>query len=153
MKLTLEQNLIDIKSMESNQNIHNVMAQSLKATQALKLNVEDFENVTDKVKDNLENLKEVNFVIGDFNSEAMNDEELEKELAQLQTNENKTKPVVIEDENKIPMIEKSSLSKMFPAVGNKEVIIRREANDEGRAKDNFINENSFQEILEELNKR
>jgi hypothetical protein len=155
MKLTLEQNLLDIKSMESNQNIHNVMLESLKATHALKLNVDEFENVADKVKDNVENLKEVHSVIGDYNSDALNDEELEKELNQLQVAENKKQNQIqqeIEEERKVQLQEKSSLYRLFPSVNNRNVAEENE-NKKIDEKENFINENSFQEILEELNKR
>jgi len=159
LKLSLEQNLLDIKSMESNQNIHNVLLEASKATHSLKVNVEELEDVADKVRDNFDNVREVNEIIGDFNSDALNNEDLEKELNQLQIVEDKNKEKEIirirqneEEERKIAQQEKSGISKLFPNV-NKNNIIANEIQINNKEKDNFINDNSFQEILEELEKK
>lgn len=161
MKLSLEQNLLDIKSMESNQNIHNVLIESSKATHTLKINLCDFENVTDKVKDNIENLRDVNDIIGDFNSDALNNEDLEKELNDLQIAEDKNnkEKIKLHQEEEIKIVssqENHGISRLFPNA-NKNKIIKNEINDNKNEifneKENFINENSFQEILEELNKK
>ena len=165
MKLSLEQNLLDIKSMESNQNIHNVLVESSKATQALKIDLDDFENVADKVRNNVENLKEVNFVIGDYNGDVLNNEDLEKELNDLQLAEDKAskdkerKKIIqsqAEEENKAANLEKASVSRIFPSVNKNNIVYTgdnlKENNNVVQEKENFINENSFQEILEELNK-
>ena len=162
MKLSLEQNLLDIKSMESNMNIHNVLMESSKATKHLQINVDDFESVTDKVRENVENLKEVNEIIGDVNGENLDNEELEKELNDLQIAEDKNREkerinkyvYEKEEESKIAYSEKAGLSRMFPSVNKNNVIVNHEEQvQENKNHENFINENSFQEILEELNKK
>lgn len=166
VKLSLEQNLLDIKSMESNQSIHNVLKESSKATEKLMINVNDFESVAEKVRDNVDNMREVNDIIGGFNEEILNDDALEKELNDLQIAEDKKskeKPQYVEEEKKLSSQEKLGISKLFPSVNNannpnKNNILIKELN-KGAAvnnkddnKENFIN-NSFEEILEELNKK
>lgn len=157
MKLSLEQNLLDIKSMESNQNIHNVLLESSKATHTLKINVDEFENVADKVKDNVDNLREINDIIGDFNSEVLNNEELEKELNDLQIAGEKNKQFEDgnrdeEDRMRLSQNEKLGISKLFPKAKDNNIIMN-EIEDKNKEKEGFIEENSFQMILEELNKK
>lgn len=155
LKLSLEQNLLDIKSMESNQNIHNVLVESSKATQSLKVNIDELGNVADKVRDNVENLREVNDVIGDFNNEVLNNEDLEKELNDLQIAEDKNRErdklrFKEEEEKRLSLQDNMGVSKLFPAVNK---IMNNEIQMNNKEKENFINDNSFQEILEELNKK
>jgi len=154
IKLSLEQNLLDIKSMESNQTIHNVLLESSKATKDLKININDFENVTDMVRDNVDHMKDVNNIISSCNNENMDNDELEKELKELQIAEekgSKEKAKILQEEEKVS--EKLGISKLFPAA-NKNTIIKKELNNNKEEnKENFINNNSFEEILEELNKK
>jgi hypothetical protein len=159
MKLSLEQNLLDIKSMESNQNIHNVLVESSKATHTLKINVDEFENVADKVRDNVDNLREINDIIGDFNSEVLNNEDLEKELNELQIageknkqNEEVKKIEEKEEEKRLSQQEKMGISKLFPNA-NRNNIIMNELDVNNKGKEGFEEGNSFQMILEELNKK
>ena len=152
MKLSLEQNLLDIKSMESNQNIHYVLIESSKATHTLKINLSDFENVADKMKDNVENLRDANEIMNDFNSDALNNEDLEKELNDLQIAEDKASKesiILEEDQKKVS----NNLSRLFPNA-NMNNIKSNDINENLiNEKENFINDNSFQEILEEMNKK
>lgn len=143
--------------MESNKNIHNVLLEASKATQALKVNVNDFDDVAEKVRENVENMKEVNGIMGDINNDALNNEELDKELMELQISEekaNRERPkIVIDEKKKEAGDEKMGISRLFPSVNLREfnkndLMINKEEN-----KENFINDNSFQEILEELNKK
>ncbi len=159
MKLSLEQNLLDIKSMESNQNIHNVLLESSKATHTLKINVDEFENVADKVKDNVDNLREINDIIGDFNSDVLNNEDLEKELNELQIAGEKNKQYEEvkkieekEEEKRLSQQEKMGISKLFPNA-NRNNIIMNELDVNNKGKEGFEEGNSFQMILEELNKK
>ena len=156
MKLSLEQNLLDIKSMESNQNIHNVLIESSKATHTLKINLSDFENVADKMKDNVENLRDANEIMNDFNSDALNNEDLEKELNDLQIAEDKASKesiILEEDQKKVSNHEKNNLSRLFPNA-NMNNIKSNDINENLiNEKENFIIDNSFQEILEEMNKK
>jgi hypothetical protein len=159
MRLSLEQNLLDIKSMESNQNIHNVLVESSKATHTLKINVDEFENVADKVRDNVDNLREINDIIGDFNSDVLNNEDLEKELNELQIAGEKNKQYEEvkkieekEEEKRLSQQEKMGISKLFPNA-NRNNIIMNELDVNNKGKEGFEEGNSFQMILEELNKK
>ena len=164
VKLSLEQNLLDIKSMESNKNIHNVLMEAAKATKALKINIDDFDNVAEKVRENVENMKEVHDIIGDVNGDLMNNDELDKELMELQISEekaNRDRPIIIhqEQEKNQSREEIMGISRLFPSVNSNKNILNKELNKNDLViikeenKENFINDNSFQEILEELNKK
>jgi hypothetical protein len=67
LKLTLEQNLLDIKSMESNQNVKAVLEDVYKTADKLKMNVNDLDNITDKLKDNKDNLNTAKEVLEAYN--------------------------------------------------------------------------------------
>jgi hypothetical protein len=145
--------------MESNQNIHNVLLESSKATHTLKINVDEFENVADKVKDNVDNLREINDIIGDFNSDVLNNEDLEKELNELQIAGEKNKQYEEvkkieekEEEKRLSQQEKMGISKLFPNA-NRNNIIMNELDVNNKGKEGFEEGNSFQMILEELNKK
>ena len=139
IKLSLEQNLLDIRSMESSNNIHNVLKEAAKATQGLKININDFENVAEKMRDNNENMKEVYDIIGDFNNDAMNNEELDKELIALQIAEEKADKLILKEEQKKAA---KGISTLFPSVNSKKNII----SNKDKNKDNFMNDNKFQDI-------
>jgi len=147
VKLSLEQNLLDIKSMESNQNIRDVLKEASKATQKLKLNVGEFENITDQIRDDVDNLKEVQDIFAQNNNEVLDNEDLEKELNDLLISEEKSKKEkkpILEEEKQYQ--KEVGVSRIFPNA--KEDIILEKEN-----KENFINNNSFEAILEEINKK
>jgi hypothetical protein len=72
MKLTLEQNLLDIKSMESTKLVKKVLEEAVLATQSLTIDVNQFESITDKMRDNNDRLAETNEVIERYNKEILN---------------------------------------------------------------------------------
>jgi len=135
------------------------LLESSKATHTLKINVDEFENVADKVKDNVDNLREINDIIGDFNSDVLNNEDLEKELNELQIAGEKNKQYEEvkkieekEEEKRLSQQEKMGISKLFPNA-NRNNIIMNELDENNKGKEGFEEGNSFQMILEELNKK
>jgi hypothetical protein len=72
LKMTLEQNLIDIKSMESNQNVKNILEDVVKTSQKLKLNVEEFNDVTEKLREHQEDFKEAKNILMEYHDENYN---------------------------------------------------------------------------------
>ena len=148
LKMQIEQNLLNIKSMESNVNIQNVLMESAKATQSLKLNIAEFENIADKVRDNVENMKEVQDIIGDYNNDILNNEDLENELKELQLSESKK-----EKEKANIIQEEVGMSKLFPIPNKNNIEFNQKEDVAMKQKENFINNNSFEEILEEMNKK
>jgi hypothetical protein len=71
MKLTLEQNLLDIKSMESTKGVKKVLEEAVIATQSLAVDINQFESLTDKMRDNSDRIAETNDVIDKSNKEIM----------------------------------------------------------------------------------
>jgi hypothetical protein len=72
LKLTLEQNLLDIKSMESTKGVKKVLEEAVIAAQSLAVDVNEFESLTDKLRDNNDRLVETNDVIDRFNKGMVN---------------------------------------------------------------------------------
>ena len=108
------------------------------------------------MKDNVENLRDANEIMNDFNSDALNNEDLEKELNDLQIAEDKASKesiILEEDQKKVSNHEKNNLSRLFPNA-NMNNIKSNDINENLiNEKENFIIDNSFQEILEEMNKK
>jgi hypothetical protein len=69
MKLTLEQNLLDIKSMESNKGVKKALEEAIEATKHLAIDLDDFNLVADRMRDKNEHLKDANDIIKDYNRE------------------------------------------------------------------------------------
>lgn len=69
LKLTLEQNLLDIKSMESNKNVQNILQEAVRTSENLKLNIDEFEMITDKLKEKGDQMKEAQDVISNYNQD------------------------------------------------------------------------------------
>jgi hypothetical protein len=69
MKLTLEQNLLDIKSMESSKGVKKALEEAIEAAQGLAIDAEEFGLITDKLREKNDNLKETNDVLYDYNKE------------------------------------------------------------------------------------
>jgi hypothetical protein len=69
MKFALEQNLIDLKSMESNQNVKSILEDVAKSSEKLKMNIEEMDLVTEKLKEKQENIKEMQDILVGHNNE------------------------------------------------------------------------------------
>lgn len=72
LKMTLEQNLIDIKSMQSNQNVKNILESVVKTSENLKMNVEEFNEVSEKLRVHKENMNEAKDILNEYNDEHVN---------------------------------------------------------------------------------
>jgi hypothetical protein len=72
LKMTLEQNLIDIKSMQTNQNVKNILEDVLKTSEKLKMNVEEFNEIADKMKSQRDDLKEAKGYLAEYSEENLN---------------------------------------------------------------------------------
>ena len=72
LKFTLEQNLLDIKSMESNFKVKNILEEVIKTSENLKMDVGDLEKVSDKLRDKKDNIKEAQDVLNVYNEEVEN---------------------------------------------------------------------------------
>jgi len=69
MKFALEQNLIDIKSMESNQNVKAILEDVVRSSENLKINIEEMDLVTEKLKEKQENIKETRDIIDCYHND------------------------------------------------------------------------------------
>jgi hypothetical protein len=72
LKFTLEQNLIDIKSMESNQNVKYILEDVAKTSEKLILNVDEMDSITDKLRNKQDHIKEAGNILADFNNDNLN---------------------------------------------------------------------------------
>jgi hypothetical protein len=80
MKLTLENQVLDIKNMDSNVKIYGLMNDSIKAAEKLKLDVGTFEITLDKFKDMRQDNEDINEA---FKENSTFGEELDEELNEL----------------------------------------------------------------------
>lgn len=71
LKLTLEQNLLDIKSMESTKGVKKVLEDAAIAAKSLAIDVDQFESLTDKMRDNNDRVAECAEVINNYNKEVV----------------------------------------------------------------------------------
>jgi hypothetical protein len=69
MKLTLEQSLLDIKSMESNKGVKKALEEAIEAAKHLAIDLDEFNVVTDKLRDKDDRLKEANDIINSYNKD------------------------------------------------------------------------------------
>ena len=69
MKLTLEQNFLDIKSMESSKGVKKVLEEAANAAKHFAINIDEFEKVTDSLRSKDEHIKEANDIINVYNKE------------------------------------------------------------------------------------
>lgn len=65
----MEQNLIDINSMESNKNVQQILQESVKAAEALKIDLNEFDMMTDKLRSKDEYIKDAQNIIDTYNQE------------------------------------------------------------------------------------
>ncbi len=72
MRLTLEQNLLDIKSMESSKGVKKVLEEAANAAKNFVINIDEFEKITDNLRNKDEHIKEANDVINMYNKDIYN---------------------------------------------------------------------------------
>lgn len=107
LRHTLDQHLIDIKSMESNMNVKNILEDVLRTSDKLKLNVDDLDDVADRLKEHGENIKEAQGILIDANVEESFDDEINKLTEQLsleKKEEQQNKPQQDRYDDKLPSV-------------------------------------------------
>ena len=72
MKLTLEQNLLDIKSSEGNILTTKSLKESIKAIKEIQANKGEFDNVFDAMRNNREDFQDVADTVKQYNNEDIN---------------------------------------------------------------------------------
>jgi len=72
MKLTLEQNLLDIKSNEGSQMTKISLQESIKTIKEMQAQNKDFEKLFDVMRNNREDYSEITSAVKEFNNEELN---------------------------------------------------------------------------------
>jgi len=72
MKLTLEQNLLEIKSNEGSQMTKISLQESIKTIKEMQAQNKDFEKLFDLMRDNREDYTEITSAVKEFNNEELN---------------------------------------------------------------------------------
>ena len=87
----LEKQIFDLKNAESNANFTEVLKQSVKVFKQYNANIDEFAEITDDIKERKDVMDEIQSGIKDLNLMNENDEDINKELEELEQgiNENK----------------------------------------------------------------
>ena len=95
----LEQQIMDLKSAESNASVTDVLKQCLEAEKQIGMNLDDFAEVADDLKDAKQSLNEVNSGMREFIDENEEDE-LNKEMEKLMIDNKNEKELEFPNPNK-----------------------------------------------------
>ena len=95
----LEQQIMDLKSAESNASVTDVLKQCLEAEKQIGMNLDDFAEVADDLKDAKQSLNEVNSGMREFIDENEEDE-LNKEMGKLMIDNKNEKELEFPNPNK-----------------------------------------------------